>query len=165
MMLRADGRDLDRAHQRSDPSRSFPVDAAVEPVYEARAISVPAAGRVNHGHCANCGNLDAAITGVYRRSFGAARYYIGRDTRRKCALTARVETTLDVELCDAICARRGGRSPSLLFATVANAWLARVSGAQTTRLGVPLLNRAAGAAGGLGLFIEVVPNLLRVHVG
>src|SRR5688572_2365896 len=83
MMLRADGRDLDRAHQRSDPSCRFPVDAALEPEYEARAISVPAAGRVDHGRCADCGNLDAASTGVYRRPFGAARYYIGRDTRRK----------------------------------------------------------------------------------
>jgi len=89
----------------------------------------------------------------------------GRDTRHKCARTARVETTLDAELCDAVWARRDGRSPSLLFAAVANAWLARVSGAEITRLGVPLLNRTAGADHGLGLFMEVVPNVLGLRGG
>src|SRR5262245_36201311 len=48
VVLRADGRDLDRAEERRDAPGRFPVDAAQEAVHEAGAISVAAAGRVDH---------------------------------------------------------------------------------------------------------------------
>src|SRR5204863_6029811 len=73
MVLSAARCDLDRAHQRSEPSGFRPVETRGKTVKKAGPIGITATGGIDHFRCLNAGNLEPLAVGVDDRDRKSTR--------------------------------------------------------------------------------------------
>src|SRR5687768_7195394 len=82
VILRALVLDFDRTHEARDATRRFPTEVVDEPVQQARAIRVTAAGRIFDGLRLRGRDLEALGLGVNLRALASERDDQSLDPRR-----------------------------------------------------------------------------------